>query len=405
MLSDLEGLPSNRKRSGLLIRMKVLLYGMQSSGASALAFMLAQKPDSVAFVDIWNMFAAPELGTERDAVAKVVVTTAFSLDVHKRRFRPDVTVLGLRHPTDTYESLIGKTYANESGLIDEKFSVLEEVFRAGTGFDHIVHYEDFVFSPRGLVALCERIGWQIGCDALLFGRTQREIEKTNAAAWPDVVRQLKYGIGNLQTQRVVRDRVRFSEPSGRTAHLPNLCPTVFEHYSELRADRKALWHVPSPGLLSCSLGTLLRGLTEPSDVPQQLKKVGYELRWSDGTPQCRVDHDTSVVLHPAAPGRETRLTVSGLPGRPFNRICGLAYAEDPRALGTNTHIRIEGTNGECLAQQQFTLCHADMRSIDFGFEPQSSTIALSLGVSLAENVDMLDHAGVRFLELRLEQNG
>src|SRR5580704_13666858 len=117
--------------------MRVLLYGMQSSGASVLAFTLAQKPDSVAFVDIWNMFAVPELVTDRDTVAKVVVTTAFSLDVHRRRFRPDVTLLVLRHPVDTYESLRGKPYANESGLMDEKLAVLEDVLRAGTGFDHI----------------------------------------------------------------------------------------------------------------------------------------------------------------------------------------------------------------------------------------------------------------------------
>jgi hypothetical protein len=60
--------------------MRVLLYGMQSSGASILAFALAQKPDCLAFVDIWNMFwnmfAAPELETDRDCVAKAVVTTA-----------------------------------------------------------------------------------------------------------------------------------------------------------------------------------------------------------------------------------------------------------------------------------------------------------------------------------------
>ena len=68
--------------------MRVLVYGMQSSGASLVTLTLAQKRECVAFVDIWNMFAAPELKTDHDIVAKVVVTTAFSLEVHRRRFRP-----------------------------------------------------------------------------------------------------------------------------------------------------------------------------------------------------------------------------------------------------------------------------------------------------------------------------
>jgi hypothetical protein len=80
--------------------MRVLIYGMQSSGASAITFTAAQKPDCVAFVDIWSHFAAPQLGTSRDVVAKVVVTTAFPRSLHRGRFRPDYTILVLRHPAD-----------------------------------------------------------------------------------------------------------------------------------------------------------------------------------------------------------------------------------------------------------------------------------------------------------------
>jgi hypothetical protein len=402
MLSDLAGCDVDLRKVGLLTIMRVLLYGMQSSGASALAFTLAQKPDSVAFVDIWNMFAAPELETDRDSVAKVVVTTAFSLEVHRRRFRPDVTFLVLRHPADTHESLIGKSYANESGLIDEKFAVLEEVFRSGSGFDQIVYYEDFVFSPRGLVALFDSIGWQIGYDALLFGRTQREILDTNAAACPGIDGRLKYGPGNIQTRGVLRDRVRFAEPWGKSANLPRLCPSLLDHYSALRADRGSLWHVPSAGTLSCRLDPLLRRLTELGVIPQQSEQAGYKLRLSEGTSRCQLS-DAGIALCPDGQGRETQLRVSGLPGQPFNRLYGAAYAEDPRALGTSTRIWIEDAEGKCLAQQEFTLCHSDMRYIDLSFESQVSTIALSLGVRLAETVNKPAHGGVCFQNLRLEQ--
>src|ERR1700743_2471653 len=108
--------------------MRVLLYGMQSSGASAIAYTMAQRAECVAFTDIWNMFAAPVLETTADVVAKAVVTTAYPLSVHKARFKPDVTILVLRHPVDNYISLAPKIYATESGLVGEKFRVLEKTF-------------------------------------------------------------------------------------------------------------------------------------------------------------------------------------------------------------------------------------------------------------------------------------
>jgi hypothetical protein len=377
---------------------------MQSSGASLLALTLAQKPDSMAFVDIWNMFAAPELETNRDCVAKVVVTTAFNLEVHRRRFRPDVTVLFLRHPVDTYESLFGKSYANEAGLIDEKFALLEEVFRAGTGFDHILHYEDFVFSPRGVIALFDRIGWHIGFNAMLFGRTQREIEEGNVAASPGIDKRLKYGVGNVQTRGLLRDRIRFAPPWGKSAHLTRVCPTLFDHYAALRKgkDRRDLWHVPSRALLSCNLGTILRELTKRGVIPERSERKGYQLRCTDGTPQSRVT-DKELLLCPAANGRETQLLLSGLPGSPFNRVCATAYAEHPLASGTTVRLRIEGAAGEHLSEQELTLRHSDMRYVDLAFEAQSSTVTLHLSVRLANNADATDHAGICIKDLRLEQ--
>jgi len=68
--------------------MRLLVYGMQSSGATAFTLFLAQRPDCLALVDIPNNFAAPRLDTPVDTVAKVVVTTAYPLPVHMERFRP-----------------------------------------------------------------------------------------------------------------------------------------------------------------------------------------------------------------------------------------------------------------------------------------------------------------------------
>jgi hypothetical protein len=381
--------------------MRVLLYGMQSSGASVLAFTLAQRPGSLGFIDIWNMYAAPVLETDRDCVAKVVVTTAYSLEVHRQRFRPDVTLLVLRHPVDNYESLFGKSYANESGLMDEKFAVLEETLRAASGFDHIVYYEDFVFCPREPLALFDRIGWPVGFEALEFRRAPREIEDANAAECSGLESQLRYGSGNVRAQGVLRDRVRFAAPWGKTAHLPKLCPSLFEHYAAMRKERGDAWHVPSRGLLSCSLASIVRGRNVSGAIEEHSQRGGYELRLTNGTPQCRVS-DTQLVLCPAPGGRETQLTVSGLPGHPFNRICGSAFTESPLATGTRVSIRVETAEGGCIAKKEFTLRHSDMRLFEVGFEPQASTLTVSIGVKAAQKKPGKP-AALCFRDLRLEQ--
>ena len=92
-----------------------------------------------------------------------------------------------------------------------------------------------------------------------------------------------------------------------------------------------------------------------------------------------------------------------LPGRLFNRVCATAYAEHPLGAGTVICLRIDGAVGESLAEQEFTLRHSDMKSVDLAFEPPVPTVSLSLSVRLADDVDSADHAGICFQDLRLEQ--
>lgn len=386
--------------------MRVLLYGMQSSGASILAYTLAQKAGCVALVDLWNTFAAPRLKPEdQDVVVKAVVTTAYSLETHRRHFRPDVTLLVLRHPVDNYHSLCDKPYANENGLLDEKFALWEEVFRSGSAagkvFDDVVHYEDFAFCPADVVEQFERMGWDAGPDALSFARTPEDIEATNIEVCPGLHSQVSYGIGNIRAGKVLRDRVRFSTPWSRTAHLPALCPALFDHYAAMRKAREA-WHMPSRAVLSCRLHAILRELTGQEAIPQKAERLGYALQFDGGTPSCRIE-DTEVILHPAPRQGVTRLTISGLPGKPFDRICGTVFAEHPKAMGTVVVLHVESSDGESVAEQVFTLSQSSMRQIDLKFHNKADTIRLSISVRVADTAVSEKYSGVCLRELRLEQ--
>ena len=161
------------------------------------------------------------------------MTTAFSLELHCRRFRSDVTVLFLRDLSTTTRASLANPMRTR-GMRDEKFSVLEEVFRGGMGFDHIVHYEDFVLSPRSVMTLFDRLGWHLGFDALLVGgRSARS--KRRMLLHVEASKPVKYGPGNLRTAGVLAT-AWFSKP-GQECRSAEARPSLFQHYA---AERKAV---------------------------------------------------------------------------------------------------------------------------------------------------------------------
>jgi hypothetical protein len=226
--------------------MRLLIYGMQSSGASTLAFLLAQKPDSAAFVDIWAMYAAPTLPepAELDVVAKVVVTTAFPLALHQQRFRPDHTILLLRHPQANYASLESKPYRNHSGLIEEKFAVLDQVFRDTSAYDSLLHYEDLIFDPQGTASVFKSLGWGWDPGFPKFRRRQKHIREFNNLRFPGLAGRLEYGFGNYHYGRLRRSFADLTDLGECAATVRAWCPAVVEHYESLTRERGAKWRLP-----------------------------------------------------------------------------------------------------------------------------------------------------------------
>jgi hypothetical protein len=210
--------------------MRLLIHGMQSSGATAFTLFLAQRPECLALVDIPNNFAAPRLSTQLDVVAKVVVTTAYPLAVHVERFRPDRTILLLRDPRDNYQSLRTKNYRNYSGLIEEKFQILEQLFLARQRFDAVIEYEDFVARDPAVLVQLAALGWPVDVSYYQYRRRHEELF---AALWgqvPELFDQLEMSFGNVQGGEVSQ---RFREkPRDATvdARLEVLCPQLLAHY-------------------------------------------------------------------------------------------------------------------------------------------------------------------------------
>lgn len=214
--------------------MRLFVHGMQSSGATAFTLFLAQRPDCVALVDILNNYAAPRVETDKDMVVKAVVTTAYPFEVHVERFRPDKTVLLLRDPRDNYQSLRTKDYRNRSGLMDEKFEIIERLFLNRERFDAVVHYEDFVAQDPAVLRAINDLGWPVDTSYYEYRRRHNELLQALWDHVPQLMPDLEFAMGNVQGRAVsegFRDKPRDPEVDTR---LERLCPALLAHYRALR---------------------------------------------------------------------------------------------------------------------------------------------------------------------------
>lgn len=214
--------------------MRLFVYGMQSSGATAFTLFLAQRPDCLALVDIPNNFAAPRIDRtmSRDMVVKAVVTTAYPVAVHVERFRPDRTILFLRDPRDNYQSLRDKSYRNHSGLIDEKFVLLDQVFAQRSSFDAVIHYEDFVARDPGVMSSVAGLGWPVLDEYYSYIRRHDELFRGLWDAVPELYQSMDMAFGNVQGEGV---EARFrNKPRDETVetHLRTLCPGLLSYYQD-----------------------------------------------------------------------------------------------------------------------------------------------------------------------------
>ncbi|MBB6253681.1 hypothetical protein [Nitrospirillum iridis] len=211
--------------------MRLLIHGMQSAGATAFARALAERPGCLALVDIPNNFAAPRVTTSADFVAKVVVTTAYPLAVHVERFRPDKVLLLLRDPRDNYESLKTKDYRHHSGLMDEKFLILDQLFaERHQRFDAVVHYEDFLARDPSVFTAMAGLGWPLTDEHYIYRRGYNELLGTLWAAEPALQETMGVVFGNARGGGVTdvhRDKPRSAETDTR---LEALCPRLLAHY-------------------------------------------------------------------------------------------------------------------------------------------------------------------------------
>ena len=138
-----------------------------------------------------------------------------------------------------------KPYRNHSGLIDEKFALIDEIFAGRKDrFDAVVHYEDFVARDPAVPAAVTALGWPVDDGFYDYRRRHDELA---GALWrhvPELMERIEFAFGNVQG-RAVSERFRDKpcdpalEAPTLEAKLDALCPRLLAHYRERAAAQTA----------------------------------------------------------------------------------------------------------------------------------------------------------------------
>lgn len=192
---------------------RLLIYAMQSSGASLFALFAGQSPGTLTVPDLWNPEITPHLGG-RSVVVKATVGTV-PLPAHRRSFLPTRTLLYLRHPVDVATSLATKSYRDYGGTIADKLRIFDEIVADEGDFDLTVSYEELVADPAAVADKLRAIGHPMPEGAERFPRSPDEIVRHACASSGWCVRNFrtKWGLGNIHVDALEQLGPIASKPS------------------------------------------------------------------------------------------------------------------------------------------------------------------------------------------------
>jgi len=236
--------------------MKIFIYGMQSSGASCIAYFLAQKPNSFAIVDLANNELAPLVKNDinvENIILKCTVSAKIPLDEQLNRFNPDKKILVLRHPFYNYSSLKNKIYAGANVTMEEKFALLEQHFNERKKFDLVVLYEDFFLNRQNFLKQMKQLDFGVNEDFYDFKRTPENILKyniENSAALKECYTK-KWAFGNIHLNDLNRAKKNRQDlvfkwiSASDKKRVKKICPQLLAYYQTLTKE----WKTPSSLML------------------------------------------------------------------------------------------------------------------------------------------------------------
>jgi len=192
------------------------LFGLQSSGASLVAFFLAQRAGATAIVDLYNERMIPD-GVIRQKGPFLVKATCPPingpqyLQSIRRAIGAEYTYLVLRNPWCAFASNLVR---RPSAKILEKFHTMDSTLQRFDLYDAILCYEDLVLTPQRVREAVSH--WPLPSNASCFPRSFREIlaETLRRGDW--AARKKRRGLMGTGNVHGIR--------AGRVSLTPSLLP-------------------------------------------------------------------------------------------------------------------------------------------------------------------------------------
>jgi hypothetical protein len=211
--------------------MRLLIYALESSGASTFCQFCGQREDSIAILDLWSHVLTPRLDVPGDVVVKATATARYSLDQHIESFRPDQTILFVRDPVRNYASLSKYSYANEVGTIDEKFQRFDRDLAAWPA-DLVFRYEAFIARDPALPPRLAALGWPADPSWYDLARSTTAIQLHNMtrSEWASAEFDQSWGPGNIKGTKIVATFNETAVDASMHDHVRRLCPFMTQLY-------------------------------------------------------------------------------------------------------------------------------------------------------------------------------
>lgn len=218
--------------------MHVLIYALQSSGATLLTLLLAQRPQTAAVLDAFNHKRIPQHATFPDeCVIKATIPIHDAkeyLDYLKVIVQPSTTYLILRNPWCNYVSLKTKVYGDH---IRRKFRQFNDLWRDRDADTKTLIYEKILIDESGFR---NDLGtWTLPANAFDLTRTLNEIiaHTQSCSGWPGNQYQCSWGTGNVHihegsvqvNSQLFRKKISMEEYK----LVQDIAPDICEHYRSL----------------------------------------------------------------------------------------------------------------------------------------------------------------------------
>jgi hypothetical protein len=219
--------------------MKILVFALQSSGASLFTYLLAQIPNSIGIIDLWdNTILAPKINSPYPVILKIVPTVTYTLEENINSFQPTKRILFIRNPFDNYFSLNPKIYRDEAGTLEQKFAMMDQIFAEREKlFDTTFYYEEFFRQPELFIrSIREKIAEDLPSDADQFKRSLDEIMTFNQqhCAWCQGTFQVNWGFGNIHQKNLQHKKAvsyKKNDPAIQQK-VEQLAPNLCQYYME-----------------------------------------------------------------------------------------------------------------------------------------------------------------------------